>query len=250
MSPDAHTIQQLREISATDFSLALCQASLFTPDEEFSTAKIMKSLLPRWLERFDADPMMLPYEQGMPQELPRIILKSRTDAWHCDIASVRINLAWRRPKSAAVATPTLESFYNESVTFLSDYVRLLECRVARIAAVIHRYAVHDKPGLLLASHFCKDRWLERPFNRPDQFELHAHKRFRLPGQQFEVNSWVRSKTGFLSNGDQRRPIVLVEQDLNTLAEESDKHSYSESDIHDFFATAIPEFDSILKLYYP
>lgn len=250
MSPNEHANPELRELSAVDFSLALCQASLFTPDEEFSTAKITKSLLPKWLERFDADPMLLPYEQGMPLELPRIILKSKTDAWHCDMASVRINLVWRRPKSTAVATPALESFYGEAVTFLTDYVRLLECRVGRIAAVIHRYALHERPGQLLASHFCKDRWLIKPLNRPEQFELHAHKRFWLPGQQFEVNSWVRNKTGWLSQADQRSPIVLVEQDLNTLPEEADKRSYGEQDIQRFFAAAAPEFESILKIYYP
>ena len=251
MSPNEQSdLQPRRELSSGDFSLAFCQASLFIPDEEFSIAKVTKSLLPKWLDRFDADPMLLPYERGMPLELPRIILRSKTDAWRCEIASVRINLAWQRPKSTAIATPTLESFYHEAVAFLTDYVRLLECRVGRVAAVIHRYAPHEAPGRWLASHFCRDKWLIQPLNRPEHFELHAFKRFRFREQPFEVNSWVRSKTGRLTDGEQRSPIVLVEQDLNTPSEEVDQHSYSEQDIQNFFMTAVTEFDIILRLYYP
>jgi hypothetical protein len=236
------------ELSAKNFSLALCQASLFTPDEEISTAKITKSLLPKWLERFDADPMLLPYEHGMPRELPRIILKSKTDAWRCDIASLRINLIWQQPR-IAVPAPTLEGFYFEAVKFLTEYASLLECRVGRIAAIIHRYACHDNPGRLLASHFCRDRWLDKPLNRPENFELHSHKKFSLRGQ-FEVNSWIRNKTGSLSQREERSPIVLVEQDLNTLSEEADKRSFGEQEIRNFFAFAAAEFETILKIYYP
>ena len=69
--------------------------------------------------------------------------------------------------------------------------------------------------------------------------------FRLT-DQLTVNSWVRNKTGKLTGTD--RPIVVVEQDLNTLAEEM--RDFADADIQTFFDAASIEFDTILQLYYP
>jgi hypothetical protein len=235
-------------LTAKDFDLAMCQAVLFTPDEEVSAPKLVKTLLPKWMERFDADPVILPHQEGMPREIPRLILRSRTDAWRCEIASARINIVWQRPK-VDMATPSINSFYEAAVRLLSDYYRLLECRVGRLAAVLRRYAPNQFPGVYLAEHFCKEKWLDKPFNRPENFELHAHKRFLL-GEKFEVNSWVRNKTGNLSSEKDKQPIVLVEQDLNTPSEPVQDTSFTEAEINEFFPSVVPEFDAILRLYYP
>ena len=235
-------------ITAQMFQLVMCQATVFTPDEEVSAPKLLKSLLPKWMERFDADPVILPHEEGMPREIPRLILRSRMDAWRCEIASARINLFWQRPK-VDVSTPTVGNFYEGAVKLLNEYCGLLECRVGRLAAVLRRIAPNQLPGLFLAKHFCKESWLEKPFNRPENFELHAHKRFLLAGK-YDVNSWVRNKTGTLSSEKEKQPIVLVEQDLNTLPEHAHERSFSETEINDFFSAAVPEFDIILKTYYP
>jgi hypothetical protein len=236
------------KLNSKDFQLAMCQAVLFTPDEEVSAPKLIKTLLPKWMERFDADPVILPHEEGMPREIPRLILRSRTDAWRCEISSARINLLWQRPK-VDVAIPTISSFYEGAVRFLSEYYELLECRVGRLAAVLRRYAPYQFPGLYLANHFCKESWLDKPFNRPENFELHTHKRFVL-AEKFEVNSWVRNKTGTLSSEKEKEPIVLVEQDLNTPSEHAQERSFTGAEINDFFSAVVPEFDIILRMYYP
>ena len=103
--------------------------------------------------------------------------------------------------------------------------------------------------MLLAKHFCKDRWYKAPLNRPENFELHAHKRFTL-ASDFAVNSWARSKTGKLSGDGEEKTVVLFEQDLNTLAEEAPKRDFGEVEIKKFFGAAATELDSILDLYYP
>jgi hypothetical protein len=109
--------------------------------------------------------------------------------------------------------------------------------------------VYEKPGLFLARHFCKDRWDKAPLNRPENFELHAHKKFTL-ASGFEVNSWARSKTGKLSGDGDEKLIVLFEQDLNTLAEEASTRNFCEAEIKKFFGAVATELDSILGLYYP
>jgi len=235
-------------LTLKDFRLASCQATLFTPDEEVSTAKLVKGLLPSWVELFDAEPTSVPTLQGLPREVPRLTLESKSGAWRCEIASARINLFWRQPKADA-PEQTLTQFFSKATTLLNEYRDFLGARVGRLAAVLNRYAQHPSPGLFLARHFCQERWLTGSLNRPENFELHAHKRFSLSGR-FLVNSWVRSKTGRLSSGEENQPIVLVEQDLNTLSEEIETQAFSKEDIDRFFSSTVTEFDVILRLYYP
>lgn len=236
-------------ITVDNFRLASCQATLFTPDEEISTPKLVGGLLPRWLPTFDADPVLLPPAEGLPREVPRIILNSTSGSWRCEIAPARLNLFWRGTKSVSPAvTPTLTEFFRDATTLLNEYADFLKTRVGRLAAVLSRYASHPSPGLFLAGHFCQERWMTTPFNRPENFELHAHKRFSMG--EFHVNSWVRNKTGHASIESDVQPIVLVEQDINTLQEEADTRSFDGGDVVRFFSGVSSEFDVILRLYYP
>jgi hypothetical protein len=233
-----------------DFHLFSCQAVLFTPDEEVSSAKLLKGLLPqtRWAERFDADPVALPSPAavvsvgpgiGTPREIPKIILQSKEPGiWRCQIASERINFYWQKQRSETPET-TLVEFFSEASSFLCEYREFLRARVGRLAAILMRYAPHSSPGLFLAQHFCKDQLLEKPFDRPIDFELHAHKRYTLTGK-FSINSWVRNKTGQLLASGERTSVLFVEQDLNTLSEETQKRDFTNEEIQDFFSTAATE----------
>lgn len=229
---------------ASDFKVASCQATLFTPEADVSSARFMTRILPSWANRFDGDPMTFPLPEGIPKEVPKMILQSRTQEWRCEIASGRINLFWRRP-SPDRGEMGLQEFYRTIVPLLIEYREFVDSPIRRVAAVVNRYVPQDTPGRYLARHFCRDQWLTAPLNRPENFELHAHKVFNLT-DQFAVNSWVRNKTGKLTGTD--RPIVVVEQDLNTLAE--DMRDFSSQDIRTFFDAASIEFDTILQLYYP
>lgn len=234
--------------TVADFKLASCQATLFTPEAVVSVAGLFVRLLPRWISRFDAEPTALPTAEGLPKELPRIILQSRSGQWRCEVAPARINVFWRQAATKGTAMELAE-FYREVTPMLHEYCDFLESRVARLAAVINRYMPNPAPAQFLASHFCKERWLTAPFNRPAGFELHAHKAFLLAGR-FQVNSWVRNKTGTFAEPGHESPTVLVEQDLNTLAEEVGTRQFSREDIAAFFEVVVPGFDETLILYYP
>lgn len=91
--------------------------------------------------------------------------------------------------------------------------------------------------------------MKAPFDDPSSFELHGHKKYIY--RSFDVNSWVRVRSGKARPKQGiSRPIVLVEQDINTLAELMESRSYSKREISTFFRHIIKEFDSILKLYFP
>ncbi len=230
---------------AGDFSVAACQATLFTPDAEVSPTKFMTRLLAEWTGRFDAEPTILPLPEGVPKEVPKIILESKDGHWRCEVASARMNLFWRRPQTEAIGIG-LPEFYQTAVPLLLQYKDFVASPIRRLAAVVNRYVVNDEPALYLARHFCRERWLDAPFNRPENFELHSHKRFQLT-DGVTANSWVRAKTGVLTHTN--RPIVLVEQDLNTPVEEVDR-DFAEAEIRQFFDGVSVEFDTILNLYFP
>ena len=239
----------MEELTASSFELASCQATVFTPDGDLAVSKVMRDLYPSLATRFDGEPTILPpVPEGAPLEIPRIILESTSHEWRCEFSPARANVYWRRTKSTE-ACVALGNFLGKAVDILLQYAAQLSPRIARLAALATRFSPHDKPGLFLARHFCKGRWDKAPLNRPENFELHAHKSFAL-ASGFTVNSWARSKTGKLSGDGDEKLIVLFEQDLNTLAEAASEKEFGEAEIKKFFLAAATELDSILGLYYP
>ncbi len=235
-----------KSVTAQDFAIAQMQATVFTPDEEVSGAKLMKGLLSRWQSRFDAEPFLLPVTTGVPREVPRVVMRTEAGDWRCEISSERMNLFWHKARPDSQVP---ETFANDAVKLLNEYIEFLRARVGRMAAVVTRYAQHPKPALFLARHFCQERWDTAPLNRPENFELHAHKTFVM-ADRFKVNSWVRNKTGSVGTEGKQVPVVVVEQDLNTLFEDAQTNSFSPADVGQFFTAAQQEFETIMDLYYP
>jgi hypothetical protein len=141
------------------------------------------------------------------------------------------------------------SFVTQATHRFEAFLHALQPRVGRLAAVVVRAARHTSPGDFLAAHFCQDKWRIAPFNRPQDFEIHAHKRFNLM-EKFEVNSWVRCKCGKEASSEGEFRLVLVEQDMNTLAEVADNRELSSSDVQEYFLAAARELDRVLELYFP
>ena len=235
-------------LRAKDFSLASCQATVFTPEEEVSGAKLVRGLLPRWSKHFDADPMILPVPDGISRDVPKLVLESKHKQWRCEIASARVNLFWKKTKAEPQA-PTLPDFFAEASRLLGEYVQFQGARVGRLAAVLMRFAELPKPGAFLCKHFCRDRWVDELLNDLSGFEFHVHKRVSL-SERFSANLWTRNKTGTITSGEKLRDIVFVEQDLNTLADEIDKADFSQKDIESFYSLAARELEAALESFYP
>jgi hypothetical protein len=225
-----------------DFQLGSAQASAFTPDLAMSASLITSKLMPKWAGIFDGEPTILPNLDGFPREVPRIILTNAAGNYRCEIAAARINLIWR--KKRAVDEPALPDYFAESTSVLGEYMEVVGCKVDRLAAVVSRVAPDENPGLFLARHFCRDEWADGALNRPENFELHAHKAFDMEG--FTVNSWVRNKSATLTVDGKASRIVLVEQDLNTITGD---FSYDFDAVKRYFAVVGPQLDQILGLYY-
>lgn len=239
-------------VTSADFRTVSCQATVFTPDEEVSAAKLLRSFLPHtaaWLDLFDAEPTLLPMGGVAPRDVPRLILESQDGRWRCEVASSRINIVQR----AIGVEPNLDrgGFYARAAELLAEYVEFLSARVGRLAALQSHVLPMSRPGSFLATRFCKPDWVSTGFSDVSSFELHSHSRTELD-TQFAVNVWTRHKTAALSEAapPEARAVVLVEQDINTLTEESDVRAFNRRQIDRFFSVSQSEFEARLRMYYP
>ena len=230
----------------SEFKVASIQATIFTPGLSFIQSKILGSVLAKWGELFDASPISMPVPNEAPSEIPRIILQSSDKTLKLELASARANLFWFRQSEEDIKD--VQGFLAFSTALLCEYVGIVGGRVGRLAAVLIRFFEEENPGLFLAQHFCKESLQEAPFDRPESFELHARKRYLL-AEKFNINSWVRCKSGFVTKPT-RKSAVLIEQDINTLAEETDIKEFDSDQISDFYSLVPDEFDAILSLYFP
>lgn len=238
----------MESIDYRAFRVSVLQATIYTPDLDHSTSKVMSGFYPKCADIFDADPQVLPNMTGFPPEVPRIILGNKNDLLKFEIAASRINF-FGRFKAVDAPTIDIKQFYRDAVRLFSLFQEITDCRIGRLAAVRTLFVIHDNPGLFLARHFCKNTWDQTPLNRPKNFELHSHKVYKL-ADSFIVNSWARNKTGLLTAGNKKTRIILFEQDLNTLLEEIEKKVYATKDIEVYYNEIIPEFDNVLCQYYP
>lgn len=233
-------------VKSSDFQIASIQATLFTPGLRFVPSKFLGTVLEKWGTHFDDTPVSLPAPPDLPPEIPRVTLQSANKQQKLELAPARANLFWlRRSDEDRI---DLKDFLDFSADILCDYVDIVGGRVGRIAAVLNRFLGVENPGLLLGQHFCKEKWQTGPFNRPESFEIHAHKRYGF--DRYTINSWVRCKTGTAGKGPDQKSIILVEQDINTIAEEAETKEFSEEEIKDFFRLVPAEFDAVLSLYFP
>ncbi|MFH1360664.1 MAG: hypothetical protein ABIJ41_06460 [Candidatus Omnitrophota bacterium] len=236
---------------AKNFKIFSCQCSIFTPLLTFSPNKIHIAIAGKYAEILNGNPVLLPLPEDAPKEIPRIILSSGDGKLKLEIANSRVNFfRFRKESDTEIDFP---SFLELNLSIVKDYIECTSAKIGRIALVIRRFVETEDPGKILAKHFCKEKFCMEDsklscFNRPENFEIHSHKKYPLPKSKTIVNSWVRCKSGLLKNIKQ--PIVFVEQDFNTLAEDQDKLDYDAERIAAFYMESFNEQAEILKKYFP
>lgn len=227
----------MRALAAQDLGLATCQASVYTPDDELEVARLLRGLVPACLERFNTEPQVVSHPAS---PHPRVLLRSATGMWRCEIAADRTDFYWIRPEALAPA-PTLEEFYQVAAGVLAHYAEVSHGRISRLAAVVKRIAGHTAPALFAVDHFMRPELAGTALEGTESFELYAHKRHVLG--RFVVNAAMRCR----ATGD---GIVDLEQDLNTLAEQAGSRRFTLEDIAEFFGHAAREHERVLALYFP
>lgn len=231
-------------VSAQDFQVQSLTASGFVAADGFNPSAALRHVLRNWSEVYDGQTTSIPLPPGAPLDFPSVSVSSRDGAWHVEMSRTRVNLVWRRRDGQ---TRNLGRTFSELAGRLVTIVEGEEASLGRLAALVTRITSVDSPGRVLARQFCRDRWLRGSLNRPEGFELHAHKTFSLL-PDLTVNSWVRTKTA--KGGSPEYRYVTVEQDINTLAEELETRRFNRRETRRMFAAASRELDAILDMYFP
>ena len=160
----------------------------------------------------------------------------------------RIDSVWQaKPPAAALG---LESAAGKCTGVLERYVCESRVCVGHVGLVVYRTCSVDNPAQALIQRFCNQSSQREPFNRSESFEVHNHKVY-VPQRKdidYRINSWVRCKSASRVADDS--PAILVEQDLNTLPNETDSRRFEPEQIRASFEMAALEADEILRKYFP
>jgi len=232
-----------RNVLTTNFSTASLQAVIWTSGDEPSINDVLKLATTNWAGTFDGEPVILPTLPSLPSAVPRLTLTSSDQVWRLQMAAHRLDLFWSQVSADAI--PIAQNDFSK---WASDSIRAFlglrdSLKVTRMAFVIKRFAVQPEPALKLAEYFIRPELRDGPLNRPGDFQLHAHKSY-TPHSMPTINSWVRWSTGLLAGPDALG--IILEQDLNTLAEAD--RTYTVDEVGAFFMLAQKESDEILSHY--
>jgi hypothetical protein len=232
-----------------EFTLELVQAAILLRGQEFSAARAVATILPRYSERFDGDMQVLPLPADAPPEIPRVVLQSGDGRWRLSMGPTRIDSVWNNKPGTARAD--LGEMTQECSEVLQRYIGEKHLPVDRLALVIQRVCPVENPAQVLVHRFCNEASENGPFRRSETFEIHNHKAYTPSheGRQWHVNSWVRCKTAKLTSDN--RPVILVEQDLNTVGNESEPPRFDGAAVQNFFSMAVAEANKVLRQdYFP
>jgi len=232
-------------MNSDNFRIASLQISIFTPAVLFSKkTKILERLMRRFANSFDGDTLSIPIPKSAPKEIPRITLHSADQKLKLEIAESRVNFhRYRKDDDVEIDTNQIVDL---CIRILREYKNCTQAIIGRLALVVVKFLEKKNPGLALVRHFCKKKWTIGPFSRPESFEIHSQEKYPLEG--FNINSWVRCRTGRLVKNNE--PALIVTQDINTLTEELEERDFSIEQLRSFLKIAHKEQEHILRKYFP
>lgn len=236
-----------------EFSVVRATGAVFTPEFNIGNVlKIANLAMDLAGDRLDGEPTIMPLSQDAPPEIPRIILRSSDKLLSFSVAPVRTSLEFRVPPEAMVDMIDYPSYYSGMGVFFSDYSKALDLRVQRLGYVTERLTAKDDVISYVLKRFCDSGQTGegRPFHGTKRFEIHSMKNYEWKG--LRINSWVRIKCLQACAADgETKPVLLVENDLNTLSYDEDPGAvFTPSDMNRFFSEIPDHLDEILQLYFP
>jgi len=231
-------------VSFDNFKIASLQVSIFTPDVFFSKTRVLERMIANFADSFDGDTVAIPIPENAPKEIPRITLHSADGKLKLDIAESRVNLfRYRTDSDVTIDTSQILDF---SFRVIEEYKDCTQSTIGRLALVVTRFLRKEKAASTLASYFCRKKFTKELFDHAHNFEIHSHKKYTL--KKFNVNSWVRCQAR--EPAKDNPPIILVTQDINTLAEELETSDFSLDQVKAFLQVAYGEQEQILCRYFP
>jgi len=241
---------------STDFKIAMAQVTIFTPSEDaFDRNQFLGAILAHYAARFDGQ-MTLPDEikvqaPGLKLDTSSVVMTSKDGAWNLAATPQRVTSVWKHTPETQddFQKKPLQDVANDCLRPILKYVVTQKVQVGRLSLVVDRWCQSaEKPAITISKRYCRDEHLTTgaPLSNSLDFQIHNRKQFRCDPIDLNVNSWVRMASGLRGNA----PCVNFFQDINTLGEEIDKHSFTKQQMIDYFNCTSSEADKILDLYFP
>ena len=232
-----------------NFRIIQAQAVLFTSAVNYRGSRFLSHFMSKWDELFNGEPTSLEPPVDLPPSLaatfPRAILKSEDSLLRLQVSTQRLDFFCDVPDESLV---DLQEHFLRATDLFTDYMEYMPAEVNRLASLVTRAAPDEDAARTISHHFCRDEWLAGPINRPEQFEVHTLKKYRLE-DTFELNSWFRCKSGTIIRRQPEkaeRKAILVEQDINT---QEGERLISKDEVRQYFSLAQEELDGIFRLYF-
>jgi len=240
-------------LRAGDFRLTAVRLVAFTPNlVDFNPSALLAAVLAKYAKRFDGNVQALPLPEDAPPDFPRVQLASSNGVWGFAASLSRITSSWNLQEEQGGETAGLAHVVTCCREPIDHHMRENDVRVGRLGLVITRVCRVETPAQTLIDRFCRHDVKEpnspdAPLRNSSNFEIHNHKQYESP-TGLTVNSWVRCRTGVIRK--HASPIVTVEQDINTLAEEIDEQTFSIEETAAFYDMSVSEAETILRKYFP
>ena len=187
----------------------------------------------------------MPIPDDAPPEIPRIVLKSPEQGLELQVSLQRTDLYIHRRAATPLEADPSYDLASEILITVSD---ILGASPTRLAAIGSFFCRDDDPAMAISSHFCRENLLNGPLAGLENFEVHAHKRYELL-EGLIVNSWLRAKTAEVTEAGRSSRAVLIERDINTLAEET-RREFDPDAIRNFLREAGRKLGAEIEANFP
>jgi hypothetical protein len=220
-------------------------------DGNYRQGPLLATLIEKSRGAFDGPIQSLPLPAEAPSAIPRIVLQNQAGNFVLQSSPERISV--ERSYSGVVPINQMADDIQFASGLFQTVKEIMAGRISRVAYHRLRAYESDSGAMKLVKYFClpelisRDRNPPGPLSRCENFELHAHKIYELQ-RGTKVNSWVRCKTG-ISTADSA-PVMVVEQDLNTMAEEATSRDFLTVDAENLLRSMCDEASKIFELYFP
>jgi hypothetical protein len=195
------------------------QTVFFLSSLDFSSKLKLALTLTEILEDlFDTEPTILPVPDNFPQEIPRLVLKSKDKIWTYQVSFNRFELVFDLPPEKYGTGEFEDVLGIHAQTGLNIWESLQTDYKAsghRIGVVTGFASLGDNLVDVLRSRFVQ------PSSAPEPHELQLHALHKLPIDNLNINRWVRCFAGparpdkFEANN-----LLRVEVDINSVPEET------------------------------
>ncbi len=162
----------------------------------------------------DYEPMVLPIQQPVPPDQPRIVLRSRDKMFVCEISLNRVYFHYHgnpnQPEALERMFPRYREAFYRILTALYEMVNLPPHRLGFVARIL-------KPTCDAASALLQDEFLSDD-RFADALETHLHFLHGIHLVDIPCNRWVRFRTVRPPGSMAQSHHALLEIDINTRVE--------------------------------